>query len=355
MKKLLLTALALLQVSLMYAGVYDLKKYGSLINQAELNIIEGKYVQALSIYDSAFSYYTSSPFTQDLYNASLCALKTKRSDKAISLCRQLASKGVGIPFFRFNKAFLPLSKRKDWNSTMNYARTIKDSFERVNVSLLRIIDSLVAKDQRGNAEWKKAGMTSNAKLKMYATNDSIAKTLSKIFEQKGFLSEDIIGAPLTKEGHLNSMLPFDVILVHNFQSGQWGDTLFSSILEKALNAGQISPSYYASIVDMGSNTGIRPYFGETRFYMQYKCKIYLDPYTKSIALTVDSNRRSIGLCSIDDLLKKVIFRSQYPKSDFKINVHLSIIGSYADKLSEEAMMNERTLIYDLGNNCGNKM
>ncbi|MGE9310494.1 hypothetical protein ACLOAU_02555 [Niabella sp. CJ426] len=352
MRTTLLALAILLGNTISWAGVIDYKKYSELVNQAELKIIDSKYGEALEIYNLAFD-VKENPFAADLYNASICAAYVGKLDASMALCKKLAVKGVGSNFFKNVSAYSKLHKHREWNSNMIYAKNMRDSILRKNKNILMKIDSLVIRDQLVNHVWRESGMATKERDMMYLTGDTISHCLKSMFESRGFLSEDIIGPPLNESGLLSTMLPFDVIMVHNYQSRQNGDTVFTPSLRKALINGEISPDYYATIQDMGTNNGSRPYYGTVKFYFQYKCKLLLTPYNKQRKETIDSNRASIGLCSTDDLLKKVVYRISNPGTEFKITAQLSILGSYADKESEELALKENIVMVDNIPNCTN--
>ena len=72
--------------------------YDSLVNQAELKIVDSNYRQALEFYIRAFrekQYH----FAHDLYNAGVCAIEIGDNNQAMHLCTALSKTGVGLNFF----------------------------------------------------------------------------------------------------------------------------------------------------------------------------------------------------------------------------------------------------------------
>lgn len=321
----------------------DFLAYNHYVNQAELFFIDDDYNNASIYYDSAFQ-YKGNHFAKDIYNASLCAIKTDRLELAKTFCKKLAEKGVGQSFFSRVPTYLKLEKTNEWKSMLQHADIVRKENQKKNKSSLALIDSLVSKDQKVNKAWRNSGRANNEKEIMYLTNDTISMQLLNIFDTAGFLSEFKIGTILNNDGLLSGMLPFDVILIHSYQNHGKGDTLFNRTLHDALVSGQITPDYYAIILDMGSYSSSRPYYGAIRFYYQYKCKLLLDTYDKSRIEKIDNNRAKIGLCSTNDLLKKILYRITNPKSEFKLTAQITEVGAYADKESEDEMMKTAEII-----------
>lgn len=326
-----------------YANRMDFLDYNNYVNKAELFFIVDDYKNAIVYYDSAFQ-YKGNHFAKDVYNASLCAIKTDKLELAITFCKRLADKGVGKSFFSRVPSYLKLEKSKGWKSMLQHAEIVRAQYQKKNESSLALIDSLVAKDQKVNKAWRNSGRAQNEKEIMYLTNDTVSRQLLDIFDTAGFLSEFQIGTILNNEGLISGLLPFDVILIHSYQNHGKGDTIFNITLHDALVSGNITPDYYAIIQDMGSYSSNRPYYGAIRLYYQYKCKLLLDTYDKGRLEKIDNNRAKIGLCNTNDLLKKTLYRITNPKSEFKLTGQITEVGAYANKESEDEMMKTAEII-----------
>ncbi|WP_118976566.1 hypothetical protein [Taibaiella koreensis] len=352
-KTFLLAAIIYLLQSLSntgHAAGYDYKGYGKMVNLAELELIEGRYIDALQYYDSAFALKKGSPFLIDLYNASVCAVKAGKNDLAMKLCKEMADLGVGGAAFTATNVYYNLFSHVDWKENVKHADVIRAALLKKNSRVLAFVDTLVVKDQEYNHAWRNSGMAEKQRDIMYLKNDTISRQLNEILRTNNFLDDRTVGPSLDENKTFSYNKPFDVIIVHNYQNRS-GDTVFNAVLKDALESGKITPDRYAALLDMGINNGDRPYYGELRFYMQYKCKLYVDNFNKERQQKIDSNRASIGLCSTSDLLKKVIFRTKYPANDFKISAQLSMLGSFADKQSEDMMLKESSVVFDQIPNC----
>ncbi len=332
------------------AEKFNFKLYHALINKAELSIADGQYQQALKYYDSAFL-GKKKPFALDLYNASVCAVKSNLSKQAVVYCQKLADKGVGGDFFKKNQIFTSLVSTKQWKPLLEKADQVRIKIQTKHQALLKTIDSLVEKDQKVNHNWQESGMASKEREIMELTYDTIQSQLKGIFDGIGFPSEDMIGAPLTETGLMGYRLPFDIIIIHNYQTRTKGDTLFRPLLIKALKEGLIKPEYFALMEDLGSGDNSRPYYGSSHFYVQYQCSIYLENSNMQRLADIEKARADIGLCNTQDQLKKILFNIQNPVSGFRIMTALSKIGSFGNKESEQRMLNNSKAVLNQIPDC----
>lgn len=122
--KIILSLLFLFTSINLHAYTLDknVSAYLSLVNKAELNVIKEDYQQAIRNYDAAFVLNT--PFAQDLYNASICAIKEKAVQKAFIFCKLLANKGVGANFLK-QQIYKPLNDQEGWKELMVRAEKVK--------------------------------------------------------------------------------------------------------------------------------------------------------------------------------------------------------------------------------------
>ena len=129
LKKLLLSSLLLLTIPFSTVASHA---YDSLVNQAELRIIDSDYQQALACYNRAFASAERS-FAQDLYNAGLCALQLNDNELAMKLCLALSEKGVGPGFFAKNSIYKNLKRHKDWDWLLTKATQDKQKLSLIHI------------------------------------------------------------------------------------------------------------------------------------------------------------------------------------------------------------------------------
>lgn len=346
--KLFLFVYFILATHFSWSGEFDYKRYNTLINEAELQIVDSSYSTALIYFDSAFA-INQKPFARDLFNASIAAIKANRNKAAIRFCWQLAKKGVGKEFFSKYFEYSSLKNDAQWKDMLLTAETSRKQFRESTGQLVATLDRLYTKDQDVHVRSRETGSMTIKEI-MNLTDDTLSQALSKLFDRFGFIGEDMLGAPLDENGLLGYRFPYDIIILHNYQSRD-GDTLFSPVLRKALQAGLIKPEEFAGIQDGGSNMHRRPYYGTTHFYVQYLCSIYLENYHKENLVSIEENRKAIGLCSTADQLKKTIFNIENPGSTFMINARAAQIMSFGDKQSEQYMLNNSEVVIEKIPNC----
>lgn len=253
---LVLTCLMLFRPSDVFSSNYD-----SAVNKAELMIIDNRIDQALNLYNYAFKTNVK-PFARDIYNAAVCAIKVGKTNLAFRYGRTLCSKGVGRPFFEKRAIFKPLHKYKQWRPLLEFAQSEYNRIQANNIGLKNFIDSLVEKDQLVNSNWRSSAMALDKRQIMDLTYDTISKHLNNLFDSIGFLNEDRIGVGLEHDTVIAIGLPFDVIIVHNYQAREVGDTLFNKILRKALTEHLIKPDYFARLHDF-SGGDRNDYYGSS--------------------------------------------------------------------------------------------
>ena len=328
-----------------FAKAFDFKAYNQLANKAELAITANNYSLALDYFNAAFE-IKEKPFVQDIYNASICAIKENKLHEAAKLCRRLANAGVGGQFLSGNSIYQPLTTLKEWEELIRLANERRAQFQSVNKDLLHVLDSMSEKDQSVNHEWREAGfgMETPERKRMDLTYDTLSSDLFRLFNKTGFISEQMIGAVVKNDTTLEYRLPYDIIVIHNYQSRRQGDTLFRSMLYKAMYDGLVKPEYLALIEDFGSNMIERPNYGTTHCYVLYKCNMYLDQYAKEIFSTLNANRESIGMGPVDDDLKKILYKINNPHSKFMLRANYSKYGSFANKDSEDKFLSTSELV-----------
>jgi hypothetical protein len=327
----------------------DFSTYNFHINKAELAIIDNRYADALHSFDSALI-FDSVSYAQDLFNASLCALKIGLHERSLWYCYKLAQRGVGIEFFDTKTIFGPLkSNHVLWDSLLVLAKDKQEYFNAKYADILLVVDSLVQKDQAMNKRWRDSKMDSEVERLMDLTNDTIAKALHNLLTKEGFLSEKLIGAKPNPEGEFYIRTPFDVIIIHNYESRRVGDSLFNDVLYDALINELIKQDYYAFIRDFAGGHSSIDYFGSGHLFVQYNCTIYKSKFAD--LEEIKKQRKRIGLGTLEDYAKKIVFNIQNPSSDFQINGHCAKYMNFKNKESEEMFLKGHEIFIAKIPNC----
>ncbi len=323
--------------------------YDSLINQAELKIVDSNYRQSLELYQRAFR-QKQYHFAHDLYNASVCAIEIGDLEEGMRLSMELSIKGVGPKFFSQKSIYSSLKRHKDWTKLLAKAAKDKDKIASSYGAVRRIVDSLVEKDQYVNHQWRNSGMDKQKRQVMDLTYDTISNHLNQLFNTYGFLAEDKIGAFVEDDTVLRIGLPFDVIIIHNYESRMVGDTLFNQALRTALNRQIIKPDYYARMHDfVGSDSA--NFFGSSHIYIQYKCTLYRETKPFLTYAQVEAARKRIGMSTLADFEKKLRYKLENKKSKFVIYAPVSVYGSFANEESEKIYLSSLETVIERIKSC----
>ncbi|RKE47128.1 hypothetical protein [Sphingobacterium detergens] len=320
--------------------------YFELVNRAELEIVSGNFTTACKLYNLAFQ-INHKPFAIDLNNAAISAIYSNQLKLAIDLCKDLAGKGVGPQFFTKSAVFSKLEVLRGWNQLLAEASTQKENLKNKNASLLGYIDSLVKQDQYVNSLWRNAEPKDKRKARdfMDLTYDTISHKLKKLFDSVGFISENLIGVKIINDTIINPDLPFDVIIIHNYQAQMNGEGLFTPVLKHAFTTGLISSKYFASIQGYSGGSPGNDY-QTSGYYVQYNCNIYKQKMRAEDLKTVNKLRASIFLDSLDDNLKKLVFQIRNPDTKFIFSANASRYMNFADKNSENSFLMGTDLILE---------
>lgn len=328
-------------------GLVNIEQYNTKINKAELSITNGKFKEALNYYESSFK-LKEQPFAQDLYNAIVCALKLHLNRKALALSFILADKGVGKSFFEKKSIFQLLKNEEGWQSLLSAAEDAQKSYDRNPIQ--KRIKDLIEADRIMHTKWFLATQDPNNELRkrMMIVDDSLSLELMDLFKNEGYLSEGQISVGINNDTTINSMPLFGIIILHKAMT--YSDTLFSNVLKAALKQGEIKPDVVAKFLDYGGRKGKRSTYGAEFLYMIYKCNLYVN--NKLSIPDINSARAELGLCSLDDYLKKVRFVINHPATDFSLNAYSGKIGSFSNLSAEKGFLSNYNLIVNIPD-CNN--
>lgn len=324
----------------------NLKEYYAEINNAELSITAQDYKSAISTYNLAFT-NKKEPFAIDIYNQTVCYIKSGNLKEAIAKCFTLAERGVGADFFHNNKIFEPLKVQSQWQQLLQKAEQVKAAFDLKNRSLTNKINMLFDADQDAHGLLRNINDQNQDSISNYVkdVDDSLSNQLMDIFKQNGFLTEFNLGITINSEFEIDRMPNFYIIILHNFQGIQRYDSLFLPILNNAVFNGKVKPDVYALMLDANVKNPSK-FYGTSNIYWQYENKLYINKYynESEIKNQINLQRSSIMLSSLDDYLKKILFNLKERGSGFEINAGVSRIGSFSDEESEKDFKENLTLI-----------
>lgn len=298
--------LNLLFVLLCSHNIYPQKNYCEvyypIISQAEMDIVNNKYEDALSKYQQAFA-NVDKVFAKDYHNALVCAIKTANYSLAFNFAEKLILKGYTLEKFRI-APFDVLIHQEKWNNLTNkYDKLRKKYLSSINQSVINQLIALKEKDQYFRVK--------EGSYKIY--RDTIDKIdvknvadLKKVIDKYGFPSEDLIG--IYDSAHHQ---PYWLIIHHDIQNKRYD---FLPILREATKQGEFSPRYLTFMEDLATNFDNRQGYGHTAFIRINNKVIELNIYyNESLLNMVNKNRMSLGLESFSEYRQKVLFQLHHPE------------------------------------------
>lgn len=280
------------------------KKYYPFINQAELQIIDDKYDDALELYCKAFK---SVPrcFSKDYYNAAVCAVKAMKYDTAFQFLDSLVVKGTEKSFFNNCSAFQPLKKERKWQIFLaNFDKNHQIALNRQNSTFEKLLKGLDFSDQEFRAKNRGSELYRDTINKIDKHN---VKILNMLIEKYGFPNEHLIG----RKNPIEEDLPGFTVFLH--QSQKMGknqeDFDFTNIQIEAVKKGELDPHVYAvwasfqgkSKKNLGDATTMQLSFGDK------KTPFGIPKYTPEQKKLMNTERIELGLESLEDYSRKSIF------------------------------------------------
>ncbi len=321
MKLKLIVVLLFSQLALAQTNGLTNKKlieYFSLVNEAELKITENNLSEANVLYKKAFKTFKE-PHAKDMYNSMKTAFGIKDWKHASQQYRSL--KCMEFPFE-------DVSFPAEFDSYRNKSKSCKN---KIDYDYRKKLDSLVVIDQKYR---NMSGGNYTKYKKEITTSDSIASIkLLKLIQEKGFPNEYELGLKSADNHFFHN---FYLIIWHQLASNTISPQRvnFTNEILKAVNEGKINPENAGILIDLNNNstrykselftvhelitlTANKDNPFEALKNKQYESDCcYLHPSfrkenrdQRAVATVkeLDSNREKIGLSSIDDELKKIIF------------------------------------------------
>lgn len=294
-------------------------QYYQLINEAEINITQNNLEKANQSYKSAFNILENPP-AKDLYNDMIVSIKLKDYQSAFYHYQTLKLLKYGFTDHFYDNNFPKNIKYKKLKKTINF-----DNHYKKQLDSLFVIDQHYRNFSKGDyANYRKE----------ITKSDSIAATrLQQLIHAKGFPNEYDISLESANKVFFQN---FYFIIWHQLKTNLYSpqQVNFSDDVVQALDKGKISPEDASFLLELltgtqdysmdlfsihkflSSNGGSQPIYDQIKNKMAkedccYISKFYLpekrDAYTKKLINEVNKKRTKIGLCTIDDDLKKKIF------------------------------------------------
>lgn len=290
-----------------------LHKYYYYINKAELSIIDSNYKSAVKYYDTAFICH-SVPFAKDLYNAGLCYEILGNYSKTYLFLKPVLQRGYDISMLDTQNIFKGFCKSKYWKKLrVEYNHS---SFYTYNPYIRKTIDSLFYMDQFFRLMPERYSKYLDTICKIDTSNSQM---LSSLINRYGYPDEIIYGLSksITRQNH-------DLIIIHQSVGSRCKSFSFTDILYRAITEGKILNSKAAYLLMRDTGNDLFGYYlitltkyvldtstvSRTNEYyneLDSKFQFGLVPVKKDVEERINKSRAGIGLESIADARKKVLF------------------------------------------------
>lgn len=318
--------------------------YYPVINEAEVNILNQNYADALIAYKQAFA-SVPSPFARDYFNAAVSALQVEDEKLAFDYLEKLALKGVSLKYLQKQEAFEDVQNAKRWKKFVKkYPKYRKKYKKAVNVDLRADLDELYARDQyfrQAKGGYRVYGDT------LKQIEDANVKRFLKWVEQYGYPGEALIGVADSLE-----QLPRFYIVIERQTKARNGYDFTDLILE-AVQQGNLAPQTAAFLLDKQAGSNL---YGSKAF-VKLNCsncdensilnrskQYFVKAKSEQELDQINKRRESLGLDAVEDYLMKVIFEME--NSKFKLATDWAIANYYVPSQEAAKIMMENLLAVD---------
>ncbi len=305
-------SLLILIVKTSFAQTYSISsdnilQYNKYINNAELLICDSMFSDALYYYEKAFK-LLNEPFAIDKYNAAMCAFKTDDFDKGESYLEYIVKRGYDYKNLNSNKIINLL----DSNYRSDLFHMLEQCSVEINNEIKNLYDSLYLVDQLFRKD----------SLYWITNRDTLCKTdfsngsfMNVLIKRHGFPSQELVGVSY----NLLAVLPWELIVIHNHVKPFCDKRVdFSNVIWDAMEQGLIRIPKAANYLEQSIGkeifgTGVVgcvkvEYKGvDTCYYKTGFFNLSDKSFNK-----INFQRISIGLDSIEEARKKVLFNISNP-------------------------------------------
>jgi hypothetical protein len=320
--------------------------YHPLIKNAELNIVDHNFKEALQLYQQAFT-AVPEPFALDYYNAAVSALLADDQNQAFKYLDKLVLKGVSLDYLKRQEILTPLQDTKNWRKFEKSYDKYRARFEeKANLDLRADLDELYAKDQYYRQA--KGGLKVHGDTIKKIENNNVDFLLT-VIEEHGYPGENLIGVADTLE-----QLPRFSIVIQRQTKAKSGYN-FESILKKAVQAGRMRPQVAAYLLEQQGYGMFK-----TRAFVTVACnnpknckgsdmegKYFTDKVSGKPLEQLNESRKLLGLHSLEDYRKTVLYNKQDKR--FKLSNYWSVTNYVVPSKEAANALTENLTLADLNN------
>lgn len=298
------------------------------INRAELLITDGRFSEAIAVYDSAFA-KIKQPFALDFYNAMQCANLAKDYPKTKQFALSLVDLGCNSDFFFKRQTLKDFRASTAYFSFTNeYAAHRAKFMKRCDWKLRTKLEKIALRDQY----WREQDSNyERIRATTYRLDDTLMVEVQQIFE-KGYPTERQVGINMFNDTTINTVDLLYIPILHNYsdcdKTKKGID--FTDVLLNFTKQGVFPADGFAML---NASAGVYSYKDKERIAsniaMVFDKKIYFMNWGKNAALkqTIDAQRQKHGLSTIAEAEKKVIYQYHKREGYFLFFKTTGVVGS----------------------------
>ncbi|SOE21933.1 hypothetical protein SAMN06298216_2382 [Spirosomataceae bacterium TFI 002] len=287
-----------------------LQSYFPNIHDAEMNLIEDNYYQALVSYAKAFD-QTSDGHLKDYFNAAVCATYLGDATTAYKYLEKTAEKGLSLDFVKSEVAFQAIQKDPEWRDfELVFLSKRRGAEQQINKDLKNVLDILVS---RGNWFRERNAETFADTIAMIDADNALI--LDSLMNEFGFPGENEIG--IGEGGYPIIQYPFYEIIKLQVPSVQVVN--FSNKIISGMKNGRITPHIASSLLRVVNDSD--DYFSRFIYMIKMDETLSSKPVEKvnqwvHAELTDEDERRfnelrlNFGLETLEDYQRKILFSLQ---------------------------------------------
>ncbi len=245
---------------------FDSKEYNALISKAENELLNKNSFEAHKLYKKAFKKFPKM-FSSDFNNALVTSIKNKYWDDAIIYSSELIKKGCDFSFFE-RDFFEEFKSVPQWN-------VLEEKYDELRYSHFNNIDKVLIDSLNilNDIDQNQYCLIPSGKIELknaFSRTVFIDSLLSKLIDDRGFPSEELIGANVKGDTYISPLPSYFSLLRHSYQANS---DLLQKRLQKAIVNGYLKEEVYNKISAI-----------DNMRYIVIDCKIYKDKFNNSDSL-----------------------------------------------------------------------
>lgn len=284
-------------------------RYYNIVNKAELAICDSNFEQAARYYKEAFTINPSKPFSKDLSNAFFAVMDTRDFETSEKYLKQLLKRGIGAAYIERTKDYYKGESLEHINAVLSkYPNdTIKKN------PMVAQIHEMVQWDQDVRNYFYELNNGRYMVDSTFTVDDINSKALLKLFKEKGFPNENVLGSNAWQNYNPNVAPEYDLIILHNTGAamGRRSGHIFDTILYRAVMNLDYHPRWFGEVVQKTVSAPWFKYDGVTLNFpitisgCFYKNIIYPEYYDEVSEKKINTERAKIGLETLDEFRRKL--------------------------------------------------